>query len=385
MTQDTIGSQPGTGLALRSLVTAQGQLELSLIELATPAPAEDEVVLQVQATPLNPSDLGLLFGAADMRTAVFTGTGAQAKVTAQVPAGAMSSMTGRFGKSIPVGNEGAGIVVAAGDSSAARALLGKTVAVMGGGMYAQYRCVKAEQCLVLPDGASAADGASCFINPLTALAMVETMRLEGHKALVHTAAASNLGQMLNKLCIQDGIGLVSIVRKPEQEALLRSQGAVHVCSTSSPHFMDDLTQALAHTGATLVFDATGGGKLAGQVLHCMEAALASTHAQGYSRYGTSIHKQAYLYGTLDTSPTEFRRSFGMSWGMGGWLVFEYLKRVDAAAVRAMRQRVVSELKTTFASSYAKEISLQDALKPQEIAAYARRATGDKYLINPSRP
>lgn len=374
---------PPAGLQLRSLVKPDGQLEISLATVPTPNPAADEVVVRIEATPINPSDIGLLLAAADISTAKLSGTAAHPVVTAQIPERAMKGMAGRVGQSLPVGNEGAGVVVAAGDSDGARALLGKTVAVIGGAMYAQYRCIKVEQCLVLPRGATPAEGASCFVNPLTALGMVETMRREGHKALVHTAAASNLGQMLNKICIKDKVGLVNIVRKPEQEALLRSQGAAYVCNASSPTFMEDLTQALVVTRATLAFDATGGGKLAGQILTCMEAALTRT-AKEYSRYGSTTHKQVYLYGSLDTGPTEFTRNFGMAWGMGGWLLFPFLQRIGPDAAQALRQRVIAELKTTFASSYAKEISLVEALQPEAIAVYGQRATGTKYLINPNK-
>jgi NADPH:quinone reductase len=374
---------PSTGLQLRSLVQPDGQLEISLVTIPTPQPAADEVVVRVEASPLNPSDIGLLFGAADIATATLSGSGAKSVVTMQVPEGAMRAMAGRLGQSMPVGNEGAGVVVAAGDSDAARALLGQTVAALGGAMYSQYRCLKVAQCLPLPPGTRPADGASCFVNPLTALGMVETMRREGHKALVHTAAASNLGQMLNRVCIQDGVPLVNIVRKPLQAALLRSQGATHVCDLSSPNFMEELTQALVTTGATLAFDAIGGGKLAGQILTCMEAAL-NRNAKEYSRYGSSTHKQVYLYGGLDTSPTEFNRSFGMAWGIGGWLVFPFLQRIEPARAQALRQRVVDELTTTFASSYSKEISLAQALQPAEIAVYGQRATGTKYLLNPNK-
>jgi len=372
-----------TGLQLRSLVKPSGELEISLLSIATPEPAPDEVVVRMEATPINPSDLGLLFGAADISTAKVAGTPASPVVTAQIPERLMPSMAGRLGQSLPVGNEGAGVVVAAGSSSAAQALLGKTVAVLGGAMYAQYRAIKADQCLALPEGITPAEGASCFVNPLTALGMVETMRREGHKALVHTAAASNLGQMLNKLCLKDQIGLVNIVRKPEQAALLKSIGARHVCDTSTPTFMADLTQALVDTGATIAFDATGGGKLAGQILSCMEAALSRT-ATEYSRYGSTTHKQVYIYGGLDTGPTEFNRNFGFAWGMGGWLLFSFLQRIDAPTAQALRQRVAAELKTTFASSYSKEISLAEALQPETIAVYGQRATGTKYLINPNK-
>ncbi|QDL38234.1 zinc-binding dehydrogenase [Rhodoferax sediminis] len=372
-----------TGLQLRSLVKPNGELEISLLSVATPDPAPDEVVVRIEATPINPSDIGLLFGAADISTAKMSGTPASPVVTAQIPDQLMKGMAARLGQSLPVGNEGAGVVVAAGSSGTAQALLGKTVAVLGGAMYAQYRCIQADQCLVLPEGTTPAEGASCFVNPLTALGMVETMRREGHKALVHTAAASNLGQMLNKICIKDQIGLVNVVRKPEQATLLKRMGAKYVCDSSTPTFMEDLTQALVDTGATIAFDATGGGKLAGQILTCMEAALNRT-AKEYSRYGSTTHKQVYLYGGLDTGPTEFNRNFGMAWGIGGWLLFPFLQRIGVEAAQALRQRVAAELKTTFASSYSKEISLAEALQPEVIAVYGQRATGTKYLINPNK-
>jgi NADPH:quinone reductase len=370
------------GLQLRSLVKPEGQLEISLVSVPTPQPAPDEVVVRVEASPLNPSDIGLLFGAADIATAKVSGSGAAAVVTMQIPERAMKAMAGRLGQSMPVGNEGSGVVVAAGDSDAARAFLGKTVAALGGAMYSQYRCLKLDQCLPLPASTKPSEGASCFVNPLTALGMVETMRREGHKALVHTAAASNLGQMLNRICIEDGIGLVNIVRKPDQAALLKSQGAKHVCDTSSPDFLEQLTQALVETGATIAFDAIGGGKLAGQILGCMEAALNRT-AKEYSRYGSTTHKQVYIYGGLDTGPTEVVRNFGMTWGMGGWLLFPFLQRIGAGRAQALRERVVAGLKTTFASHYSREISLAQALQPAEIAVYGQRATGTKYLVNPN--
>ena len=371
-----------TGLELRSLVKSSGELELSLVRTVIPTPAPDEVVVRIEASPINPSDIGLLFGAADMSTAKASGSADHPVVTASIPERFLKSMAGRLDQSMPVGNEGAGVVVEAGVSGAAQALLGKTVAVIGGAMYAQYRCIKVDQCLLLPVGTSPAEGASCFVNPLTALGMVETMRREGHKAIVHTAAASNLGQMLNKICIKDEIVLVNIVRKPEQEGILRSLGAKYVCNTASSTFMDDLTAALVATGATVAFDATGGGKLAGQILTCMEAAL-NKSAKEYSRYGSTTHKQVYIYGGLDTSPTEFNRSFGMAWGIGGWLLFPFLQRIGAEAAQSLKQRVVRELKTTFASTYSKEISLAQALQMSEIAEYGKRATGTKYLINPA--
>jgi NADPH:quinone reductase len=374
---------PRTALQLRSLVKQNGELEVSLASVPVPEPAANEVLVRIEASPINPSDLGLLFGAADMNTVKATGSSDRPAVTARIPEGAMKAMAGRLDASMPVGNEGAGVVVAAGSSAAAQALMGKTVAVLGGAMYAQYRCIAADQCLVLPAGATAADGASSFVNPLTALGMVETMRREGHTALVHTAAASNLGQMLNRICMADGVALVNIVRKPEQADLLKAMGAAHVCIAGSPTFLQDLTDALVVTGATIAFDATGGGKLAGQILGCMEAAL-NRSAKEYSRYGSTTHKQVYIYGGLDTGPTEFNRNFGMSWGMGGWLLFPFLQKIGPAAAQLLKQRVAAELKTTFASHYAKEVSLAEVLQPEMIAVYGQRATGVKFLINPNK-
>lgn len=376
-------SIPRTALQLRSLIRRSGELEISLAEVEVPEPAADEVLVRIEATPINPSDLGLLFGAADVTKAKVSGSAGRPVLTAPVPENAMKAMAGRLDLSMPVGNEGAGVVVKAGDSAAAQGLLGRKVAMMGGAMYAQYRCMKAEQCLLLPDDATPAEGASCFVNPLTALGMVETMRREGHSALVHTAAASNLGQMLNRICIQDGIALVNIVRKKEQVELLKAQGAKFVCNSESPDFMAELTEALAATGATIAFDAIGGGKLPGQILTCMEAALAR-NAKEYSRYGTSTHKQVYLYGMLDPAPTTIARNFGFSWGMGGWLLFLFLAKIGPAAAQKLRERVAAELKTTFASSYSQEVSLAGALQMDAIAVYGKRATGAKYLINPNK-
>jgi NADPH:quinone reductase-like Zn-dependent oxidoreductase len=372
-----------SGLQLRSLIKKSGELEISLVNVPTAEPGADEVVVRIEATPINPSDLGLLVGAADMSTARATGTREAPVITAKVPEAAMRAMAGRLDESLAVGNEGAGVVIKSGSSEAAKALMGKTVAMIGGAMYAQYRTVKASECLVLPEGTTAAEGASCFVNPLTSLGMVETMRREGHKALVHTAAASNLGQMLNKICLKDGIGLVNIVRNSQQAEILHKIGAKHVVDSTSPTFMHDLTNALLETGATLAFDAIGGGKLAGQILTAMEAA-ANKNAKVYSRYGSSVYKQVYIYGGLDTGPTELNRTFGMTWGLGGWLLFQFLQKIGPADAMKLRQRVVAELKTTFASHYTQVVSLQEALQLSHIAVYGKRATGEKYLINPNK-
>jgi len=372
-----------TGLQLRSLIKKSGELEITLANVPIPEPSADEVVVRVEASPINPSDLGLLVGAADMTTAKASGTEDAPVITAKVPEAAMRAMAGRLDESMPVGNEGAGVVVKTGSSEAAKALMGKTVAMIGGAMYAQYRTIRASDCLVLPAGITPAEGASCFVNPLTSLGMVETMRREGHKALVHTAAASNLGQMLNKICLKDGIGLVNIVRSAEQAEILHKIGAKHVVDSTAPTFMEDLTNALVETGATLAFDAIGGGKLAGQILTCMEAAINKT-AKVYSRYGSNVYKQVYIYGGLDLRPTELNRAFGMTWGVGGWLLTPFLQKISPADALRLRQRVVAELKTTFASHYTQVVSLQEALHLSHIAVYAKRATGEKYLINPNK-
>lgn len=374
----------GTFLQLRSMVRANGELELSLVESPLPTPAADEVLVKVQATPINPSDIGTLFGLADMSTVVRSGTKERPIVTAKIPERAMAVLAGRVGESMPVGLEGAGTVVDAGSSPEARALMGKLVAALPTGMYAQYRCIRAAECVVLPDGTPPAEAASCFVNPLTALGMVETMRREGHTALAHTAAASNLGQMLQRICLKDGVSLVNVVRRPEQVETLRAIGATHVCDSSTPTFMKDLTEAFASTGATIAFDATGGGKLAGQMLTCMESALSRT-ARAYSRYGSTTLKQVYVYGRLDPAPLELGGSFGLTWSVGGWLLFNFLQKIGPEAAQHLRDRVVSELKTTFASHYTRTVSLAGALDLDAIAAYSRRATGEKFLIDPSMP
>lgn len=370
------------GLQLRSLIKKSGELELSLVKTPVADPAPDEIVVRVEASPINPSDLGLLLGPADLSTLAASGSKDSPIVSAKVPEAYMRAVGARADESMPVGNEGAGVVVAAGSSPEAQKLLGKTVAILGGAMYAQYRTVKAQMALPLPADATAADGASCFVNPLTALAMVHAMRAEGHTALVHTAAASNLGQMLNKICLADGVQLVNIVRNDEQTKILRDIGAKHIVDSSKPSFMEDLIAVLTSTGATLAFDAIGGGKLAGQILAAMEASL-SSKAGAYSRYGSSTHKQVYIYGRLSMEPTILTAAYGMAWGVGGFLIMPYLQKIGPAEAEKLRNRVVAELKTTFASHYTNTISLREALDLETLKDYNRKATGTKYLINPS--
>jgi NADPH:quinone reductase-like Zn-dependent oxidoreductase len=374
---------PTKGLQLRSLIKDSGELELSLQTVEIAPPGQDEVVVRVEATPINPSDLGLLIGPADVGAARLSGSGTSAILAAPVSPAGVRAMAARVGQSLPVGNEGAGVVVAAGSSAAAQALMGKTVAILGGAMYAQFRTMKAADSLPLPAGVTPEQGASCFVNPLTSLGMIATMKSEGHTALVHTAAASNLGQMLQKACLADGIELVNIVRSPAQADILRGVGARHICDSSKPDFMDRLIEAVTATDATLAFDAIGGGRLAGQILTAMEAAQ-SRKGGAFSRYGSTTHKQVYIYGGLDLSPTELTRGYGMAWGLGGWLLTPFLQKIGPAGAQALRERVAREITTTFASHYTRTISLTEALKPDVIAAYNRKSTGEKFLIDPSR-
>ena len=376
-------SSDSTYLQMFSTLTAEGELRLELKEKPMPIPGENEVLIRIEATPINPSDHGVMFGWASMASASSSGSGADTVLSAPVSEQGMAVMKARIGQSLAVGNEGAGTVVATGTSELAKSLDGKVVAAMGGGMYGQYRCVDASVCLPLLEGHIAKDGASSFVNPLTALCMIETMNLEGHTALVHTAAASNLGQMLNRICLDGGVDLVNIVRKDEQETLLREMGAKYVVNSSKDSFMADLTDAIHATGATLAFDATGGGTLASTILSAMEAAAARTPG-AYSIYGSVKHKQVYLYGGLDTSPTTLHRGYGMAWGVGGWLLPNFLARVGQEVATRLRTRVATEMKTTFASHYTNEISLAEALDADIVAHYNSKSTGKKFLVCPQK-
>ena len=378
---DTTTDVPATTRQLRSLVEEGGSVRVSIETVETPAPRSHQVLVRVEAAPLNPSDLGLLLAMADLAGASASGSGDEPVVTAPISDKVMPSLRARVGLSLPVGNEGAGTVVAAGDSPEAQALLGRRVAFLGEGAYGEHALTAAQTCLPLPEGASATEGASSFVNPLTALGMVETMRREGHTALVHTAAASNLGQMLNRICLADGVPLVNVVRRPEQADLLREQGAAHVCDSSSETFFADLVAALEATGATIAFDAVGGGGLASQVLNAMEAAATEPEA-AYSRYGTTVWKQVYVYGALDRRPIELRRGFGFAWGVGGWLLMPFLGTLAPADLARLQGRVAGELTTTFASRYTDEISLAQALDLDTMHRYARQATGEKFLLTP---
>ena len=373
---------PEKSLQLRSLIKPEGELELSLVEVDMPTPGPGDVIIKVEATPINPSDLGLLVGAGDIRTAVQSGTAERPVITAKVPEAGMRAMQARVGQSLGVGNEGAGTVVAAGESDAAQALLGKRVTGLGGEFYSEYRMLNVAQVMELPEGATAEQGASCYVNPLTALSFVETMREMGHESLVHTAAASNLGQMLNKICIKDGVPLVNIVRKEEQAEILRGIGAKYIVNSTSPTFMEDLIAALMETGATLGFDAIGGGPLAGQLLIAMEAA-ASRKMKEYSRYGSGQQTQVFIYGRLDMSPTQVPPGVGFAWNLSGYLLTPFLQKAGKEVRARMYKRVMDELTTTFASHYTKRISLAEALNLDTLKAYDAKATGEKYLITPN--
>jgi NADPH2:quinone reductase len=374
-----------TSKEIRSKVTADGNIEISIATTEIPTPSDNEVLIKVEASPINPSDLGLLISfAADLTTLSVLGSGDGTVATMKIHPVMMGAMKPRLDQSMPVGNEGSGVIVDAGAN--AKALIGKTVGVAGGSMYSQYRCVPASSCLVMDDSTTSAEAASSFVNPLTALAFVETMKMENHSAIVNTAAASNLGQMLVKICKDDSVPLVNIVRKPEQVAVLKDLGAEHICNTSDPDFMKNLVAALIATGATLAFDATGGGnegKLPGQILAAMEIAANKT-AKEYSRYGSDTYKQVYIYGGLDQSPTILNRSFGMQWGLGGWLLTPMIGRIGMERFQQMRERVAKEIKTTFASQYTQEISFEEMLQPDIIKAYAKQATGEKFLVNPHK-
>lgn len=372
---------PASFLRMQSTVSNDGQLVLELSEKPMPTPNENQVIIRVEATPINPSDQVVMFGWTDMNHATTSGTGEKTKLSTSVPPNIMPSMKGRIDQALALGNEGAGTVVAAGESAYAQSLVGKTVAMMSGNLYAEYACVDAINCMPLLPEHTAKDGASSIVNPMTALSMLETMRMEGHTALVHTAAASNLGQMLNRICNDDGIELVNIVRKQEQVDTLKNLGAKHVVNSSSDTFMKDLIDAVHETGATIAFDATGGGTLADSILRAMEAAAARTPG-AFSVYGSIKHKQVYLYGGLDVSPTTLSRGYGMAWGVGGWLLPNFLAKAGTDVAMRLRARVLKELKTSFASHYTAELSLSDALNAENVKQYFAKKTGEKYLICP---
>lgn len=369
-----------TGRELRSQIDEDGTLTLSLQQVEVGDPGDDEIIVRVEATPINPSDLGLLLGPADIST-LEAGDTESPSLRLTVPQARLAGIKGRLGRSMTIGNEGAGTVVAAGRN--ASGLEGARVGMAGGSMYADYRKIRAQDVMPLPDDADISDGASMFVNPLTALGFVETARTEGHKAIVHTAAASNLGQMLQKVCLADGIPLVNIVRSHEQAQILRDIGATHVLNSKEDDFRDRLTEAVAEVGATIAFDAIGGGSLGSDIIQAMERAAVS-EMMDYNRYGSDRFKQLYVYGALDLTPTMLHRlTFGFQWSVSGWLLFPFLRKVGGEVAQRLRERVASELTTTFSSHYSRRIGLADALDPEMLRAYERKATGEKFLIDPT--
>ena len=374
-----------TSKEMRSMVTKEGYMEISIIETQIPKPKGNEVLIKIEAAPINPSDLGRLLSYAADLSDISTMEGSQpTQIKIKLKEKLMSPLKPRLDQSLSLGNEGAGVVVDAG--SEAKEMIGKTVGLAGGGMYCQYRCMPANNCLLMDDQTSPEEAASSFVNPMTALGFIETMKLEGHEALIHTAASSNLGQMLIKICKTDSVPLINIVRNSSQIELLKNVGANFVCSTSDESFEEGLFTSIKETGATLAFDATGGGnegKLAGQILSAMERAILSSSKE-YKIYGSDTHKQVYIYGGLDRSPTILNRSYGMSWSIGGWLLMPMINKFGMEKFQKMRERVAREIKTTFASKYHKHISLEQALQQDIIRAYAAQSTGKKYLITPHK-
>lgn len=371
---------PPTCRELRSTLTDDGFVTFGIREAEVPAPGPDEVVVRIEAAPINPSDLGMMFAMADLSQAESAVVDGHPAVRAPVSARVLAAQTARHGQAMPTGNEGSGTVVAAGESDAAQALVGKVVGFLSGNAYAEYRTINAMACLPMSDGTTAEQAAAAFVNPLTALGMVETMRAEGHTALVHTVGASNLGLMLNRICLADGVGLVNIVRQSEQVAQLRELGAEHVVDSSSESSLADLDAALAATGATIAFDAIGGGEMTTTLLAAMERVASAGAA--FSRYGSDTLKQVYIYGGLDRGPTTLKRDFGFSWSVGGWLLTPFLMKLGPEGGQRLRQRVADEITTTFASSYGLRVTLDDAVDPSIAQRYGRMATGDKALLTP---
>ncbi|WP_390617941.1 zinc-binding dehydrogenase [Maricurvus nonylphenolicus] len=370
-----------TGLQLFSTMGSNETLKLSLDKIDIPAPKSEEIVIRIEASPINPTDLASMFGPADLTTLRNEQGEDSTELLADIPSKLMRMVKSRIDSPLATGSEGAGVVIEAGDSPEAQALIGKVVSVATGGHHGQYCCVDYSLVNPMPEGITPEQAASAFVNPMTALGLVETMHREGHKALVNTAAASNLGIMLNRICQADSIDIVNIVRKPEQEEILKEIGAQYIVNSSSETFRKDLFKALAETGATIAFDAIGGGKLGYEILACMEQ-VAASQMTSYNHYGSSVKKQLYTYGRLDLRPTVINAGLGFAWNVGGWLLFNFLADTDSETIQRMYKRVADEITTTFASHYAKKISLEDAISVNVVAEYGRMATGEKYLILP---
>jgi len=366
-----------TDLILRSEISAEGTLELRMEEKPLPALAPGEVRVRMEAAPVNPSDMGLLLASADLSTASRTGSGNSARMSAELLNKKVRPFARRIGLALPVGNEGTGTVVDAAPDVAG--MLGRKVSMFGGAMYARYRTIAARDCLIMPADVPAAQRASLFVNPLTALAMVETMRMEGHSALAHTAAASSLGQMLVKICQADGVDLVNIVRGEQQVAALNALGARHVVDSWAPDFSEQLRNAIAETRATIAFDAIGGGRMTNILLQAMEASELR-FSSSYSLYGSDVLKQVYIYGALDLGETDLDRSYGYAWSVSAFLVTNFLKRAGEDVRTRLLSRISDEYDSTFATHFSRQIRLTDLLEPDVLAGLIQKKTGDKYLI-----
>ena len=366
-----------TGKQLFTTLDSDGMLTLAIEEVSFPEPTGTQVLVQMEAAPINPSDLAILTGAADFENAQY----APGKVVAKMPEPFNSAQKSRHGQKLPAGNEGAGTVVATGDSEMAKALMGKRVACVPGNAFSQYAIADAALCLPLGDH-SAEEGASSFVNPMTALGFVENAKRDGQSAILHTVGASNLGQMLNRICQEDGIELVNIVRKDEQADLLKSQGAAHVVNSSSDDFMSQLRDAIDATDAFYGFDPIGGGQMVDSCFKAMEQVAVSKMTE-YSRYGSNQAKRMFIYGRLDFGPTTLTPSYGFGWTLSGWLLTPFLQSAGMETVMRMRGRVLDNLTTTFASSYKTKVDLEGMLTREAILDYRQMRTGEKYLVTPN--
>lgn len=363
-----------TGKQLTTQLDADGTLTLQLNDKTWEAPKAGQVLIKVEATPINPSDLGLLFASADTDNAVYT----PGKIVAKMPDNATRAMKARHGIPMPAGNEAAGIVVAAGEG--AEHLLGKRIACVPGTAYATYALADTQMAFAVDDSVTAEQAASSFVNPMTALGFVETMKTEGFTGIVHAAAASNLGQMLVKICQEDNVPLVNVVRSDAQVKLLKDLGATHVLNMTDADYMPKLIDAIAETKAMIGFDPIGGGTVASQFLSAMEAA--ASRGAAFSRYGSSEAKKVCIYGALDLGPTILNRAFGLTWDLSGWLLTPFMMKAGPEVVGRMRARVMKDLTTTFASHYKAHVTLEGMLTKEAVSEYNARRTGEKYLVTP---
>lgn len=367
---------PTSGKQLFTTLAADGTLTVEIEEVSVPDPTGNQVLVKMEAAPINPSDLAILTGAADLENAVYS----NGKFAATMPEPFNKASKARHGQKLPAGNEGAGTVVAAGDGAMAQGLVGQRVACVPGNAYSQYVLADAMMCMPLGDH-SAEAGASAFVNPMTALGFTECAKRDGQSAIVHTAAASNLGQMLIKICAEDGLDLVNIVRKSENVDMLKGKGAKYVVNSSDDDFMAQLRSAIDETGAFYGFDPIGGGQSVDTVFKAMEQ-VAVSKMSDYSRYGSDQKKQMFIYGRLDLGATILTPSYGFGWTLSGWLLTPFLQNAGMETVMRMRKRVLDNLTTTFASHYKTRVTLEEMLTKDAVIDYRAMKTGEKYLVTP---